>query len=56
MNGHVGLIHSIVPAIVDLHVVVPESHASARNLGSERAGSGTIIDPDGYILCFSEAV
>ena len=23
---------------------------SARNLGSERVGSGTIVDPDGYIL------
>ncbi len=50
MNGHIGLIHSILPAIVDLHVTIPESHASARNLGSERNGSGTIIDPDGYIL------
>jgi serine protease Do len=29
---------------------VPDTHPSARNLGSERVGSGTIIDPDGYIL------
>ncbi len=50
MNAHIGLIHSVLPATVDLHVIVPENHASARNLGSERAGSGTIIDPDGYIL------
>jgi S1-C subfamily serine protease len=50
LNGHIGLIHSILPATVDLHVKIPESHPSARNLGSERVGSGTIIDPDGYIL------
>lgn len=50
MNGHIGLIHAIVPATVDLHVTVPDSHASTRNLGSERVGSGTLISADGYIL------
>ncbi len=50
MNGHIGLIHSILPATVDLHVTIPESHPSAANLGSERVGSGTIVDSDGYIL------
>jgi serine protease Do len=50
VNGHVGLIHSILPATVDLHVTIPDSHPSTRNLGSERVGSGTIVDPDGYIL------
>jgi serine protease Do len=50
LNGHIGLIHSLLPATVDLHVLVPEEHPSARNLGTERAGSGTIVDPDGYIL------
>ena len=50
MNGHIGLIHGILPATVDLHVTIPESHPSARNLGAERLGSGTIVDPDGYIV------
>jgi S1-C subfamily serine protease len=50
VNAHIGLIHTILPATVDLSVTIPESHPSARNLGSERAGSGTIVDPDGYIL------
>ncbi len=50
MNGHLGLIHSILPATVSLNVQIPESHPSARNLGSERVGSGTIIEADGYIL------
>lgn len=50
MNAHLGLIHAILPTTVDLKVTVPESHPSARNLGSDRTGSGTIVDPDGYIL------
>ncbi len=50
MNAHLGLIHSILPAVVDLRVTIPESHPSTRNLGSERMGSGTIVDPEGYIL------
>ena len=50
MNGHLGLIHSILPATADVHVTVPDDHPSTQNLGSERAGSGTIVDPEGYIL------
>ena len=50
MNGHLGLIHAILPAIADLRVAIPENHPSTRNLGSERMGSGTIVDPEGYIL------
>lgn len=50
MNAHLGLIHSLLPAVVDLRVTIPESHPSTRNLGSERMGSGTLVDPDGYIL------
>ena len=50
MNGHLRLIHSILPATVDLRITVPENHPSTRNLGSERVGSGTVVDADGYIL------
>ncbi len=50
MNGHLGLIHTILPATADLHIMVPDSHPSTRNLGAERMGSGTLVDPDGYIL------
>jgi len=50
VNAHLGLIHALLPTTVDLRVTVPESHPSTRNLGTEREGSGTIIDPDGYIL------
>lgn len=50
MNAHLGLIHAILPAIVDLRVTISGNHPSTRNLGSERMGSGTIVDPEGYIL------
>lgn len=50
MNAHLALIHAVLPTTVDLKVTVPEDHPSARNLGSERTGSGTIVDPHGYIL------
>jgi S1-C subfamily serine protease len=50
LNAHLGLIHSLLPAVVDLRVTIPESHPSTRNLGTERMGSGTLVDPDGYIL------
>lgn len=50
MNAHLGLIHSLLPAVVDLRVTIPESHPSTRTLGSERMGSGTLVDPEGYIL------
>jgi S1-C subfamily serine protease len=40
----------------DLRVSIPEDHYSARNLGAERIGSGTIIDPDGYILTVNYVV
>lgn len=50
MNARLSLIHGVLPATVDLRVTVPENHPSTRNLGAERMGSGTIVDPDGYIL------
>jgi len=50
LNAHLGLLHGILPATVDLKVSIPENHPSTRNLGAERVGSGTLVDPDGYIL------
>jgi S1-C subfamily serine protease len=44
------LIQSILPATVDLRVSIPEDHPSARNLGTERSGPGTIVERSGYIL------
>ena len=56
MNGHLGLIHAIIPATVDIRVSIPEDHPSTRNLGSERTGSGTIVDPEGHILTVNYVV
>jgi serine protease Do len=50
LNGHLALIHSVLPATADIQVTVPENHPSTQNLGTERGGSGTIVDPDGYVL------
>lgn len=50
MNARVGLIHTVLLATANINTTVPASHPSARNLGTERMGSGTVVDPDGYIL------
>ena len=56
MNARLGLVHAVLPATVDLDVRVPSRHPSARNLGSERMGSGTIVEPAGVILTVNYVV
>ena len=56
MNARLGLLHAVLPATVDLNTKVPASHPSARNLGTERMGSGTIVDPTGTILTVNYVV
>ena len=50
MNASVYLLERTLPATVHLQVTVPESHPSAAVLGSERAGSGAIVDGHGLIV------
>lgn len=50
MNARVGLIHAVLLATANISATVPASHPSARNLGTDRMGSGTVVDPEGYIL------
>ncbi|HJY80456.1 MAG TPA: trypsin-like peptidase domain-containing protein [Candidatus Binatia bacterium] len=50
MNASVKLIEQVTPSTVAIHVTVPQHHPSAVALGTERMGSGAIIDPAGYIL------
>jgi len=50
MNASVTLLESSLPASVHLHVDIDPAHASASILGTERAGSGTLVDPAGLIL------
>ena len=56
MNARLGLLHAVLLATVDLNTKVPPHHPSARNLGTERMGSGTIVDPAGTILTVNYVV
>jgi S1-C subfamily serine protease len=50
LNASVHLLRKVVPATVHLRAEVPEDHPSAEILGTERAGTGTIVAPSGLIL------
>jgi S1-C subfamily serine protease len=50
VNASVKLIEQVVPSTVGLHALVPSHHPSAALLGTERMGSGVVIDADGHIL------
>jgi S1-C subfamily serine protease len=56
MNASVKLIELVLPATVALKTVVAEEHPSAQILGSERFGSGVIIDPAGLVLTVNYVV
>src|SRR5580698_7638089 len=40
----------VLPAVVGVHTTIPENRRSAKTLGSEREGHGTIIDDEGLIV------
>jgi S1-C subfamily serine protease len=50
MNATTKLLESVVPSSVTVRAEIPSSHASAQILGTERTGSGTLIDSTGVIL------
>lgn len=56
MNARLGLVHAVLLATADLNTTVPPQHPSARNLGTERMGSGTVVDPAGVILTVNYVV
>ncbi len=56
MNASVKLIELVLPATVSLKALVPEEHPSAPILGTERFGSGVVIDPAGLILTVNYVV
>lgn len=56
MNASVRLLEETLPAIVHLRVEVPESHPSAAVLGTERAGTGTLVDPSGLVVTVNYVV
>lgn len=50
MNGYYTFLEKIMPATVNIRAYVRPDHPSADILGTERAGSGTLIDDVGHIL------
>ena len=56
MNASVKLIEQVIPSTVGISVTVPQQHPSASILGTERMGSGALIDPAGYILTVNYVV
>jgi S1-C subfamily serine protease len=56
VNAAVSLIGRVLPATVHVQTEIPAEHPSARLLGTERLGSGTIIDPGGLILTVNYVV
>ena len=50
MNDHLKFLEHVVPAVVSIRSVTPQRHPSARILGTERTGSGAVIDTEGHIL------
>lgn len=56
MNGYYKFLEQLIPATVNIHTIVKRHHPTASILGTERAGSGTLIDTDGHILTVSYVV
>jgi len=56
MNASVKLIELVLPATVAIKAEVPEEHPSARILGTDRLGSGVVIDRSGLILTVNYVV
>jgi S1-C subfamily serine protease len=50
VNDYLKFLEYVVPAVVSIRSVTPQRHPSARILGTERTGSGAIIDAEGHIL------
>lgn len=50
MNASIKLIEQVLPSTVGIQVTAPQNHRSAPLLGTERMGSGVVIDSAGYIL------
>jgi S1-C subfamily serine protease len=46
----------VLPATVHIEARIPQEHPSARLLGSERMGSGAVIDADGLVLTVNYVV
>ncbi|MFQ6111835.1 MAG: S1C family serine protease [Nitrospinota bacterium] len=50
MNSYLKFVGSIMPAVVNIHAQIPTSNPSSSILGTERMGTGTLLDRQGHIL------
>jgi S1-C subfamily serine protease len=56
VNAATGLVEGVLPSVVHVHARIPEQHPSVRILGSERMGSGVVVDRHGLILTVNYVV
>lgn len=56
MNASIKLLETIVPAVVGLKADIPPGHPSAAVLGTERHGSGVLVDSPDLILTVNYVV
>lgn len=56
MDASVEVVRHLRSTVVNIHTKVSPNHPSARILGDERMGSGTVIDPSGLILTVNYVV
>jgi S1-C subfamily serine protease len=52
----VEFVRRLLPSVVNLHTLVKREHPSSRILGSERMGSGVVVDASGLILTVNYVV
>jgi S1-C subfamily serine protease len=56
MDASVEFGKHLLQTVVNLHATVPRAHPSSRILGSERMGSGVVVDASGLILTVNYVV
>ncbi|MBI4610017.1 MAG: serine protease [Candidatus Rokubacteria bacterium] len=56
MDASAELVKCLLPSVVHIHTEVSDAHPSAPILGTERMGSGTVVDPSGLILTVNYVV
>src|SRR6267142_4203546 len=56
MDSSVELVRHLLQSVVYIHATVTKGHPSSRNLGTQRLGSGVVVDASGLILTVNYVV
>src|SRR6266850_1336347 len=56
MDSSVELVRHLLQSVVYIHTTVTKGHPSTRNLGTQRLGSGVVVDASGLILTVNYVV